>query len=128
MDQEADRDSAILDLPTELPGLLCHPHTRRARCAACQMDAPAAHLDEEQTIQRLQPGSFDGEEITGNDLVLGVRQKCAPRAPVLAALRCGWDMLALEHVADRRASDVTAQFAEFALQLAIAPRRVLLRQ
>ena len=120
------RYRSIVEVPSELPRLLGHLGTGWVRGAAHQVDPMAAELDETQHIQRFQPDSLDCEEVAGDDLVLVVRQKGAPRTALLAAFR-GWrDVLALEHSADDWASDVIAVFAQFALQLAVAPARVLL--
>src|SRR5918997_430975 len=92
------------------------------------MDPATAKLDEKQDIQRFQPGSLDREEVAGDDLTFVVREKGAPRAAALAAVRGGRDVLAFEHIPDGRASDVIAQLAQFTLDLAVAPGWVLLHE
>jgi hypothetical protein len=92
------------------------------------MNAAAPEFTEEQHVQRLQPSRFNGEEVTGNDLILVVVEKRAPPAPLLAAFRGRRDTPSFEHVPDRRTPDVMPEFAKLALQLAIAPRRIFLRE
>lgn len=128
VDQEAHGEHAILNLPTELPRLLSHPRTGRVSRAAGQMDAATSQLNEKQDVQSLQPRSFDGEEVAGNHLVLVVCQKRAPTAPLLLSFRRRRNAPSFQHIADRRAPDVVSEFAELALQLAVAPTWIFLRQ
>src|SRR5690349_16049285 len=92
------------------------------------MYTPSAKLNKKQHVERLQPGGFDGKAITRKHLIFVVRQKRAQAAAVLAAFWCRRDPLALEHIPDRRAPDVVPKLSKLTLELAVAPRRILLRQ
>ena len=92
------------------------------------MHATAPEFDEKEDVQRLQPSGLDGEEVTRNHLVFVVLEKSAPTAPVLAAFGCRRDTLSLQYIADGRAADVMSELAQLALDLAVAPSWVLLRQ
>ena len=126
--QKAERDFAILDLPAQVTRLLRYPRTRWVCGATSQMHASAAKFDEKQHVQSFQPGGFDGEEVTGNHLVLVVRQKRAPTSPLLASFGRRRDMPSLEDIADRGPPDIIAELAQFPLRLAVAPGWILLRQ
>ncbi len=90
--------SSVLDLPTELAGLLRYPCTGRVRSAAGKVNASTAEFDEKQYIHCLQPRRFDRKEVASDDLVLVVRQKRLPAAPMLASFGRWWHLLALEHI------------------------------
>ena len=92
------------------------------------MHATAPEFDEKEDVQRLQPSGLDGEEVTSNHLVFVVLEKGAPTAPVLASFGCWRDTLSLQYIADGRAADVMSELAPLALDLAVAPSWVLLRQ
>lgn len=92
------------------------------------MDTSAAQLNKKEHIQRFQPRGLDRKEITGDDFLLVVPQEGAPATPLLASFGCGRDTPSLEKIPNSRTPNVKAQLAQFALQLAIAPGWVLLRE
>ncbi len=83
--------------------------------AASEMDAPTADLYVEQHVQCLEPGSFNSEEITRQNLLTIVTQQATPITAILGTLWCRWYVLAFEDVSNRRPSDIVAQLEQFAL-------------
>jgi hypothetical protein len=69
---------AVLEPPGQVPSLLHHPHSRRTVGAAGQMDATAAHLDEEQHVEPGQPDRVDDEEVDRQQLVGVLTDEVAP--------------------------------------------------
>ena len=63
MDEEPNRQFAILDMPTQVTSLLRQSRARWVRRTASEVDAAASQLNEEQDIKCLQPGRFDREEV-----------------------------------------------------------------
>ncbi len=100
VDEDPHRHGAILHVPSDVPRLLDHPGPGRVGGAAGQVDTSAAHLDEAEDIERLQPCGFRREAGTGQDLVFVVPQEGGPSAPMLGSFRCWWDTLPLEHIPD----------------------------
>ncbi len=116
VDQEAHRQPAILDLPTQLachalrvPG---HPSTRRVCGTTSEVDTSAPQFDKEEDVDGFQPHRFDGEEVTRDDVIFVVCEEGTPSTAVLRTLRCGRHVLALQDIANRRAPNRVPEFAQ----------------
>ena len=70
----------VLELPGQVPRLLHHLRSGRTVGAAGQMDATAAHLDEEQHVEPGQPDRVDDEEVDREQLVGVLMDELAPGA------------------------------------------------
>ena len=125
MQYKAHRLPFLLELPHQLPRLLRHPGCRWLHGTASEMNPSRADLDEEEHIQCFQAQGFHREEITRQQLVLVLAREGTPGAALPGTQRCGRDMLAFEHVSNGGAPNTIAQFAQFALDFAIAPTRIL---
>ena len=71
---------SLFEFPAELPGLLRDPNRNWVFGSASDMDTASSQFDEEENTDRFQPEGFDGEEITGQHLVLVMADKGAPGA------------------------------------------------
>jgi len=91
------------------------------------MDPPRAQFNEED-VDGLEEGRLHREEVTGQDLLTMMREKAAPRAPLLAPPGCGRDVAALEHIAHGGPPDRVAQLPQFAVDAAVAPAGILAGQ
>lgn len=67
--------------------LLGHPGVVGVRAAACEVDAPAAKLDEEQGVQALQPDGLDREEVSRDHRFRLCPQERAPGKAAAVARR-----------------------------------------
>jgi hypothetical protein len=65
--EEPEVSCRLRELDGKVSGLLRDPRAVRMRCAAAEVHAPAAQLNEEHYGERLQPHRLDGEEVTGDD-------------------------------------------------------------
>ncbi len=108
VDQEVHRDSALLDLPTHLPRLLCHPGRRRAGRAPSDVDPSRAEFNEKQDVDRLQPDCFDCKKVARQDLVLVMTKKGPPTTTMVSTLACGRNVVPLEYISNRRSANGVA--------------------
>ena len=107
----------------EVAGLLGNPSPIRVGGHLSQVDPPGPQLDEEQHLQPPQPHRVDGEEITGDDLGSLLAQERPP-----GGRRPPWrwiEPVAAQHRTDRGRCDPDAQVLQFALDLLVAPARVV---
>ena len=79
VDDEAGRGARLLQGPGQLACLLGDPRGGRVGAAASEVHAPRSHLNEEQDMDRFEEERLDGEEITGQQLVLVLLEEVAPR-------------------------------------------------
>lgn len=70
VDQETKGGFSVFEFPYQLSGWLAGPHFIWISRHASQMHPACTQFDEEEHLQGLQPDGFDGEEITGQDLLL----------------------------------------------------------
>ena len=63
VEKEPWRQLAVLNLPSQVPGLLLDPGPVRMASASCQMDATRTDLDEEEDVELGQPDGIDNEEV-----------------------------------------------------------------
>ncbi len=89
---------------------------------------PPVSLKLEQYKHRLQEERLDGEEVARQELGLLPAEEGAPGAGLPPAYGGGRHAVPPEHVADRGAPARVAELAQFALEAAVAPPRVLPRQ
>ena len=103
------------------------------RRTAAHVHLPGPELDEEQNVEGLQRGRFNGKEIARQHLLFVVPEEGAPRA-ALASFRSRYNSRSIQHVLNRGAVDGVAQFEEFTLDPVApstgwaAPIGVLVRQ
>jgi hypothetical protein len=62
-DQEAETRRRLVECPGELAGLLSNPGASGVGGAAGEVDAAAAHLNEEENVEPLERDRLDGEEV-----------------------------------------------------------------
>ncbi len=108
VDQEAHRDCALLDLPTHLPRLLCHPGRRRAGRAPSDVDPSRAEFNGKQDVDRRQPNCFDCKKVARQDLVLVMTKKGPPTTTMVSTLACGRNVVPLEYISNRRSANGVA--------------------
>jgi hypothetical protein len=77
-DQVAKARWLLLECPSEVAGLLCDPLSGRVGGAADEVDAAAAHLDEEEHVQPLKRDPLDREEVDCEDALRRLAQKRPP--------------------------------------------------
>ena len=127
MDEEADRQRPVLDLPTEMPRLLRHPGRGRMLSAAGEVDASRPKLDEEEHVDRPQESRLNHEEVAGEQVLPMVTEEGTPCGGA-GTLGCWRDAMALEDIADGRAAHRVGELAQLAMDTGVPPARVLLRQ
>jgi hypothetical protein len=116
---------AIVKVPQELSGLLSEPGLVRIGSNASQKDAARAEFDEEEYKQGMQSDSPHGKEIAGQELLFVMGEQVSPAGGAVAD-RGRFDVVASEDIADGSLRSFEAQLLEFAIDLAIAPTRILL--
>ncbi len=67
-EQNACVQRAVLQLPGKVAGLLDHPVAGRVGGDPGEVDRAATELDEEQDVERLEPGGLHREEVGRQDL------------------------------------------------------------
>lgn len=122
-EQEPGAQLAVLQLPGQVPSLLGHPLAGRVECAAGDVDAAAAELDEEEDVEPGQPDRVDDEEVGGQDLVGMLADELTPRA--VAASGSREQVVSAEDVADGDVGAAVADPEQFTLDAAVAPAGVL---
>jgi len=95
---------AFLGSPDELPGLLRHPVAGGMRGTTGEVDTSSAKFDEEEHVQRLQKQGLNGEEVTGDELVLVMVHELSPTERG-TALGERWNAMAFEDVGDGLIAD-----------------------
>ena len=120
MDEKAQRRLVFINRPDELSGLLRHPCTGGMSGTAREVDAARAKLDEEEDVQRLQKQSVHGEEVTSDELLFIMGHELSPTER-RTTLTQGWYAVTSEDAGDGLIADLDAQFAQFSLDLAVAP-------
>ncbi len=113
MEQEAGPHPAVLEQPSQLPGLLDHPGAGGRGGAAGEVDTAAADLHQEEDVKALEPDRLHGEEIDRQHLVGVLADELTPGA--LAAARRRQEPVASEHVAHGAVRAAAAQLQELAL-------------
>ena len=93
--------------------------------AASQMDPAGTDLDEEEYIDSSQPQCFDGEAITGQQVLPMLVQKGLPGAALPSTHGCGRNKLAFEDVSNGGAPHTVPKLKQLAFDFAITPARVL---
>ena len=86
-DQEPQRGLGIVEVPQDLPCLLCDPGLGGVGGDASQMDATSSDLDEEKHIQSFQPDRFHCKEIARQKLIFVVREEGPPADGTVANRR-----------------------------------------
>lgn len=128
MDEEARWHDPILNLPAKLTRLLCHPGRRRVACTARQMDPPRPQFAKEEDIHGVREGRLDREEIARHHEIAMAPEKGAPCAALLSAAWAWRNAMTFEHIPHRGTTDGVGEFAQLAMDLAIAPTRILADQ
>src|SRR5665811_2020406 len=89
------------------------------------MDPPAPKFDEQQDVERLEPGSLDGEEVARDDPLRLSSDELGPSGS--GPPRGGTESRGSEQVANGRGRYPDPELGEFALDPDAAPAWVLLR-
>src|SRR5207247_9305568 len=108
------------------PGLLGCPVAVGVPGATCEMDTPAAELEEEEHIEAPEPERLDSEEVAGDDRVGVGTQEVAPAELGANAGRRHAGLP--QDLGDRRCRDAHADAGEFTDDPLVAPARVLMRE
>ena len=95
-DEEPDGWGAIVDLPTQVTGLLGHPCGGWVRRAAGQMDPACPQFDEEEHVDRAQEERLDREEVASEDLRAILPPEGVPGTAAAHPLRCRRHTLPVE--------------------------------
>ena len=90
------------------------------------MNAACPDFNEEQNIDCVESQGFDGEEITGEELISVMIEKSAPRKPAVSPLWSRGNAMASQDVANRDGINAVAQLEEFAADPFVSPAQVLL--
>jgi hypothetical protein len=122
-EQEAGLDLAILEEPCQLTGLLDHPGPGGRGCAAREVDAAAADLQEEEDVKAREPDRLHGEEVDRQHLLGVLTDELAPGA--LAAAWGRQESVLPQDVGHGAGRQAAAELQEFALDPAVSPPRVL---
>ena len=110
-------------MSTNLPRLLGDPLPVGMGCAAGQVHAAAADVDEEQHVQPLEPDGVDSEEIRCNDALRLRVQELTPRwAP---ARTCWTELFLAQDLLDRGRRYDDAEASQLAHNPLIAPPGIL---
>jgi hypothetical protein len=117
-DQELQRCHALAEVHQQIPRLLSHPGSARARRDSQKMHAAGGMLHEKQHIQPLAQQRVDAEKVGGeNSLCLGGQELSPGRA---IAARCGVDAGSLEDRPDRARRNRVTESGEFAVDVSTA--------
>ena len=98
VDQEMHWYFPILNLPTELAGLLRDPRGGRGSRTASEVDPSRSKFNEKEHIDGSQPGRFHCKEVTRHDRVLVMTKEGAPRGAMLRTVRRRWHLPALAQI------------------------------
>jgi hypothetical protein len=112
-EQEAGLDLAILEEPCQLTGLLDHPGPGGRGCAAREVDAAAADLQEEEDVKAREPDRLHGEEVDRQHLLGVLTDELAPGA--LAAAWGRQESVLPQDVAHGAVRQAAAELQEFRL-------------
>jgi hypothetical protein len=113
----------IAELHDEVARLLRHPRPVGIRGGGDVLDPSRCERDEEQHVDPLQEGGFDGEEVAGKHASRLGSQEGAPRR--IAALRRWLKTRFKQHLSHRPRRDRDAQAFELADDASVARVRVL---
>jgi len=91
--------------------------------AADEVNATAAHFNEEEDVEPRQPDRVHGEEVGCQDLVGVLADELAPGP--LAAARCRLQAMASEHLAHGEMGTPVAQLEQLPNDPSVAPTLVL---
>ena len=67
VDEKPDSGGAIMKVQREVPGLLSDPGRVGMDGRGANVDPPAPEFDEQQDVERPEPGGLDGEEVARDD-------------------------------------------------------------
>src|SRR5204863_3172041 len=109
--------------PGKLPGVLGCPASRGSGGAACDVDAPAVELEEEEHIEASEPERFDSEEVAGDDRVGVSTHEVAPAE--LGASTGRRHAGLPQDLGDRRCRHAHSDTGEFTDDPLVAPARIL---
>lgn len=97
------------------------------RGAARNIDATGSEMDEEQHVDGVEPGSLNGKEIAGEDLLLVMFQQFAP-ATTVRPLWSWQHAVTTKDCTDGGCSNAKTKLEQFALNAVDAPAAILLRE
>ena len=80
-------------------------------CTTREVNATTAYLNEEEHINSAQKQRFDGEEITGKDLILVVCHQVTPTQTGTTLGQCG-NAMSFENSGDGFVAEAVAQFQQ----------------
>jgi hypothetical protein len=123
VNQEAERLLTIVEVHQQVARLLRGPGACRVRRAGDELDPAALEGDEEEDVDSLQPGGFDGEDITGQGRRRMLAKEVSPRE--LVPLRRRRHTLTGEDRPHRGRRYADAKASQLAHDPPITPTRVL---
>jgi hypothetical protein len=125
-DEELGGYRFVGELTGDVPGLLGDPCCIGVSGHPGDPDPPAAELDEEQHVEAFEQDGVDVEEIGGhNTRSLGTQER-TPSGATAPGSRA--EAVVLQNLGDSARRQAHAEFAEFTLDAAVAPPRIILRQ
>src|SRR5450756_1769898 len=125
VDEEPDGGGAIIEVHREVPGLLGDPGRVGMHGRSAQVDPPAPEFDEQQDVERLEPGSLDGEEVARDYPLRLSPEELGPGRS--GPPRGGTESRGPEQGANGRGSHPDPELTELAFNPHAAPPRVLPR-
>jgi hypothetical protein len=111
MNQEADRQLALLKRPGQVARLLRDPPSVRVLSQAGEAYAAALKLDEEEHVDPPQGDGFDGEQVAGDHGLRLAADELAPGKP--ASMSCGPEPGLAQQLSHARRRDLDPEPGEF---------------
>lgn len=124
VDQELNERYVSLEVPDDLACLLVHPGRVGMLGTTCNVDATAAHFDQEEHVQRLQKERLHRGEIAGQDLVFVMAHQMTPtwRAASFGSAR---NAVSSQNGTDGLIAEFNAQLGKFTGDPGVAPISIL---
>jgi hypothetical protein len=124
-DEEPDCGRVVISVHHEVSGLLGDPDRIGMHSRGTQVNPPAREFDEQQDIERPEPGCLDGEEVARDDPCCLTPEELGPARS--APPRGGTESHRPEQRADRRGRYSDPELGELALYTHTTPAWVLSR-
>ena len=121
-----ENQHTIEELAAKGAGLLHSPFAGRVGCDAAEVHPASAMLDEHQDVQPSQQHDIDMQEVDRDDPDGLDMEELPPRRA--RAARCRMNARSTQNLPHRGRRDSHAQFRQLAMDPAVSPQRVLLRQ
>jgi len=125
-EEKLDLDALVFEVGGDVSRLLGDPGTVRMVSHPRDPNPSAAEFDEEEHVEPPEPERVEGEEVGGHDMGCLRSQECPPCGPCSPGGR-SYSMV-LQDPGDRARRQTDTELDQLALDAAVAPPRILLRQ